>query len=124
MSSIVDCGITGLRPRPLRTFPSFARPSLVNRARQARTVPGATPATRAIHSLASPLAAIRSTCARWTSQWEAVCDFDNTSNTAHCSSDITKAGAGFDMPAARTLKSQPLRQRHAFGLTAWISQDL
>ena len=35
ISSIFDCGIVGLRPRPERTLPSFARPAPWNRERQA-----------------------------------------------------------------------------------------
>ncbi len=68
ISSIVDCGITGLRHRPARTSASFARPSSSNRARHERTVPGLVPATFAIDSLANPSAAINKTCARCTSR--------------------------------------------------------
>ena len=48
ISSIFSCGIVDLRPRPARTFPSFAKPSSANRARHARTVAGFTPTCAAI----------------------------------------------------------------------------
>ena len=64
ISSIFCCGIVDLRPRPARTFPSFAKPSSANRARHARTVAGFTPTCAAILTFATPSAASNSAFAR------------------------------------------------------------
>ena len=68
ISSILDCGIDGLRPRPLRTRPNFAKPSSANRSRQLFTDAGDTDTDRAIAVLATPSAAISSALARTTSR--------------------------------------------------------
>ena len=66
--------IEGLGPRPVRTCPSFARPSSANRDRHARTVVGDTPTATAMCSLATPSAAINNAFARITCRCGAVCD--------------------------------------------------
>ena len=64
ISSLFDCGMTGLRPRSARTSPKRAKPSAVSRARHDLTVPGLVPATSAIDFMANPSAAINNTFAR------------------------------------------------------------
>src|SRR5665213_218353 len=100
ISAIFDSGITFFRPRPGATAPSFFNPSAANRVRHARTVPGVTATTLAIHSLGKPSAAINNTCARCTSRWAATWDFDKASKTGRSASDNDNAAAGLDINPA------------------------
>jgi hypothetical protein len=77
---MVSFGIEGLRPRPWRTFPHPARPSLAKRSRQARTDIALTANSAAIRAFATPSAAASNALARTTSRCAAVWDRATHSN--------------------------------------------
>src|SRR3954452_9254267 len=111
MSSIVSCGIDGLRPRPLRTWPNRAIPSSANRARQFATEAGDTDHACAIAELASPCDAINNALARTTSRWAPDCDRATDSNNSRCPAQISNAATGFLMEGSYRTKPQ-LFARH------------
>ena len=55
ISSIFDCGMLDLRPRPARTLPSLASPSASKRQRHDRTVAGQTPNLRGDPRVSDPV---------------------------------------------------------------------
>ena len=97
ISSIFACGISGLRPRPLRTWPNLARPSAAKRARHSSTVGTDTPTCSAVRELAVPSAAINSTRALSTSRWAAVDDLAMASRVALWLSVSSNGAAGWFM---------------------------
>jgi len=118
ISSILDCGMLDLRPRPARTLPNFARPSCSKRERHDRTVLTVTPACSAIRTFATPSAASSSTRARCTCRNGAACDFAITANASRCPSDTNNAAAGVIIHEVDNQKDY-LFWRHTTRCTAW-----